>query len=244
MGPQTHDVGAPPPTLYLIPNLLGDSHVDNALPPLVSRVVRDLHYFLVEEPKSARKLLKSLSPDRQIRELNLALLNEHTKPHELAALLSPLVQGHNMGIISEAGCPAVADPGSDAVRKAHELGAKVVPLVGPCSMLLALMASGLNGQKWRFAGYLPIDNPAREREVKKLDSEARSSGETQIFMDTPYRSHKLFLELLDLCHPDTLLCVAQGVTTPVEMIRTRSVMKWRQDPLQPAKLPTLFLLGR
>jgi 16S rRNA (cytidine1402-2'-O)-methyltransferase len=242
MLPAAHsDRGA---TLFLIPNLLGEAPVDSSLPPLVSRVVRELKYFLVEEEKSARRIIKLLAPDIQIRELHLGVLNEHTKPSELAALMSPLAQGVNMGIISEAGCPAVADPGSDAVRRAHQLGVKVVPLVGPCSMILALMASGLNGQCWRFRGYLPVENPAREREIKRLDQEARSSGETQIFMDTPYRSHRLFGEIVSMCHPETLLCVAQGVTTPSELIRTSSIEEWRHEPLPPAKIPTLFLLGR
>lgn len=234
----------PGATLFLIPNLLGETSVDSSLPPLVSRVVRDLKHFLVEEEKSARKIIKLLAPDIQIRDLNLAVLNEHTKPSELNSLMSPLSQGFNMGVISEAGCPAVADPGSDAVRRAHQLGVQVVPLVGPCSMVLALMASGLNGQCWRFRGYLPVDNPAREREIKRLDQEARGSGETQIFMDTPYRSHRLFSEIIALCHPETLLCVAQGVTTPSELIRTTSIKEWRHTPLAPAKAPTLFLLGR
>jgi len=231
-------------TLFLIPNLLGETSVDSSLPPLISRVVQELTHFLVEDEKSARKIIKLLAPGLHIRELNLAVLNEHTKPSELDSLMSPLTQGFNMGIISEAGCPAVADPGSDAVRRAHQLGIKVVPLVGPCSMVLALMASGLNGQCWRFRGYLPVDNPAREREIKRLDQEARGSGETQIFMDTPYRSHRLFGEIISLCHPTTQLCVAQGVTTPSELIRTHSIQEWRQTPLQPAKVPTLFLLGR
>ena len=239
--PLDSDHGA---TLFLIPNLLGETTVDSSLPPLVSRVVRDLKHFLVEEEKSARKIIKLLAPDIQIRELHLGVLNEHTKAPELDTLMSPLARGLNMGIISEAGCPAVADPGGDAVRRAHELGVKVVPLVGPCSMVLALMASGLNGQCWRFRGYLPIENPAREREIKRLDQEARSSGETQIFMDTPYRSHRLFCEILSVCHPETLLCVAQGVTTPSELIRTSSIEEWRREPLQPAKIPTLFLVGR
>lgn len=244
MDPQAPRVNAAPPSLYLIPNLLGETPLDSALTPLVSNVVRRLQYFLVEEEKSARKLLKLVAPELQIRALNLAVLNEHTKPHELDTRMTPLAQGHDMGIISEAGCPAVADPGSDAVRKAHLLGAKVVPLVGPCSMVLALMASGLNGQRWRFAGYLPVENPAREREIRKLELEARGSGETQIFMDTPYRSHKLFSELLEICHPDTLLCVARGITTAAELIRTDSIMRWRQEPVDSAKVPTLFLLGR
>jgi 16S rRNA (cytidine1402-2'-O)-methyltransferase len=231
-------------TLFLIPNLLGETTVDSSLPPLISRVVRSVKHFLVEDEKSARKIIKLLAPDINIRELNLAVLNEHTRPSELDSLMIPLLQGFNVGVISEAGCPAVADPGSDAVRRAHKLGVKVVPLVGPCSMVLALMASGLNGQSWRFRGYLPVDNPAREREIKKLDQEARGSGETQIFMDTPYRSHRLFGEILSLCHPTTLLCVAQGVTTPSELIRTHSIEEWRDTPLQPAKVPALFLLGR
>lgn len=231
-------------TLFLIPNLLGETAIDTSLPPLVARVVRDLRYFLVEEEKSARKIIKLLAPELAIRDLSLSVLDEHTKPHELESLMAPLVQGHDVGVISEAGCPAVADPGSDAVRRAHQLGARVTPLVGPCSMILALMASGLNGQRWRFAGYLPVENPAREREIQKLEQVARSSGETQIVMDTPYRTHRLFSELLTVCHPETLLCVAQGVTTPTELIRTAPIKRWRDTPLEPAKVPTLFLLGR
>lgn len=244
MEPSSRGVDGRQTTLFLIPNLLGETALDTSLPPLVARVARELRYFLVEEEKSARKIIKLLAPDLTIRELSLSVLNEHTKSHELETLMAPLAHGHDMGIISEAGCPAVADPGSDAVKRAHQLGARVTPLVGPCSMILALMASGLNGQRWRFAGYLPVENPAREREIQKLDKDARSSGETQIVMDTPYRTHRLFSELLDICHPETLLCVAQGVTTPQELIRTAPIKRWREAPLQPAKVPTLFLLGR
>lgn len=231
------------PTLYLIPNLLGETPVTVALPTHASSVVATLSHFLVEEEKSARRLIKLLVPSREIRQLSLRVLNEHTKPEELDELAAPLLAGHSMGIISEAGCPAIADPGSEIVRKAHAVGARVVPLVGPCSMVLALMASGLNGQRWRFLGYLPVESNKRESAIVELERESRRTGETQIVMDTPYRNQKLFAELLAHCHPETEVCVALGLTTPDEFIKTDSVAAWRQNPIEIGKRPCLFLIG-
>jgi 16S rRNA (cytidine1402-2'-O)-methyltransferase len=234
---------ASPAKLFLIPNTLGDVAIDRSLPQYASQIVSSLQYFLVEEEKSARKLIKQLCPNTQVRELSIQRLNEHTKPEELESLLEPLKQGHSIGIISEAGCPAVADPGSDAVQRAHELGVQVVPLVGPCSMILALMASGLNGQSWRFAGYLPIETPERAKEIRAMEERARAAKETQIVMDTPYRNTKLLDDILQLCRPDTRLCIAVAVTTTEESIITKSVAQWRHDVPQLPKAPALFLLG-
>ena len=231
------------PTLFLIPNLLGETSLDIALPSHISSVVANLSYFLVEEEKSARRLIKQLSPSRQIRDLSIRQLNEHTKPENFDELLTPLLAGHNMGIISEAGCPAVADPGSEIVRKAHAVGARVVPLVGPCSMVLALMASGLNGQRWRFLGYLPIESDKREAAIREVERESQRTGETQIIMDTPYRNQKLFSDLLTMCHANTDLCVAFSLTTPEEFIKTASISSWREQSLVLGKHPALFLLG-
>jgi 16S rRNA (cytidine1402-2'-O)-methyltransferase len=229
--------------LFLIPNTLGETPIDQSLPAYASHVVASLQYFLVEDEKSARKLIKQLAPQLSIRELSIQRLNEHTKPEELSQLTAPLREGHSVGIISEAGCPAIADPGANVVKVAHELGMQVVPLVGPCSMVLALMASGLNGQSWRFQGYLPIENDKRIETIRSLDERVRTLGETQIMMDTPYRNEKLLQDLLAYCKSTTRLCIAQGLTTSNESIRTKSVHEWRQSAPSVEKIPALFLIG-
>jgi 16S rRNA (cytidine1402-2'-O)-methyltransferase len=197
---------------------------------------------LVEDEKSARRLVKLLCPERNIRELDMRRLDEHTKPSEIPALMEPLTQGIDMGVISEAGVPAVADPGSTAVRFAHAAGARVVPLVGPCSMVLALMASGLNGQRWRFLGYVPVDDRPRRDAIRAMERDALR-GETQIFMDTPYRNQRLLSEVLETCKPDTRLCVAAGLTTEQESVRTKTIAEWRAGGFVVEKIPALFLIG-
>jgi 16S rRNA (cytidine1402-2'-O)-methyltransferase len=246
---QSHDASTPhapivlPAKLYLIPNTLGDVAIDRSLPPYVSSVVSSLRYFLVEDEKSARKFIKQVAPHLNIRELSIFPLNEHTKPHELPNLLAPLRDGHALGIISEAGCPAIADPGAEIVRLAHEANIPVEPLVGPCSMVLALMASGLNGQSWRFQGYLPIEDEKRRDAIRELEERARSQHETQIIMDTPYRNEKLFQELVKVCRPDTRLCIAAALTTDIESIKTKTIAQWRNAPVPTKKAPSLFLIG-
>jgi 16S rRNA (cytidine1402-2'-O)-methyltransferase len=233
-----------PATIYLIPNTLGDDAVERTLPSHNSAIVATLQHFLVEDEKSARKLIKLLVPSAQIRDLNISRLNEHTKPSEIESLMAPLLVGNSIGIISDAGCPAIADPGAEIVRRAHELSIPVVPLVGPCSMVLALMASGLNGQTWRFAGYLPVDSAARIASIRSLEGRVESFGETQIVMDTPYRTQKLFQEIVSVCKPATRLCVAQGLATQHESIRTATIMQWRDSSGPQDKIPSLFLIGR
>lgn len=233
-----------PGSLYLIPSLLGEAAVDTSLPALVVQTVSRLKHFLVEDEKSARHFIKKLLPDCNLRELSLERLSEHTAASELPRLLEPLVAGHDVGIISEAGCPAIADPGSDVVRSAHELGARVIPLVGPCSMILALMASGLSGQRWRFVGYLPVADEERRAELRALEDEALRSGETQIVMETPYRNQRLLQEILAACRPETMLCIASNLTAPEELIQTLTVAEWRKIAPTLPKVPSLFLLGR
>jgi 16S rRNA (cytidine1402-2'-O)-methyltransferase len=235
---------APDPVVYLIPNTLGDDAVERTLPSHNASIVAGLKHFLVEEEKSARKLIKLLVPSASIRDLNISRLNEHTKSAEIEALMAPLKEGHSLGIISEAGCPAIADPGAEVVRKAHQLSIQVIPLIGPCSMVLALMASGLNGQTWRFAGYLPVDSVARIAAIRSLEGRVESLGETQIVMDTPYRTGKLFNEIAGTCKLSTMLCIAQGLATQHESIRTASIADWRKAPPPEDKIPSLFLLGR
>jgi len=229
--------------LYLIPNLLGEASIDSSLPSLIAAVVARLSCFIVEDEKSARRLIKQLSPGTDLRALSMQRLNKHTQESELALLTQPLLAGIDIGIISEAGCPAIADPGAEIVRLAHTLGVRVHPLVGPCSMTLALMASGFNGQRWRFAGYLPMEAPQRKEILLGLERDLYNNGETQIMMDTPYRNQRLLEDILTHCRADTMLCVAAALTTSTELIQVHSVAEWRRRAATIGKTPALFLLG-
>lgn len=229
--------------LYLIPNLLGEASIDSSLPSLIAAVVARLSCFIVEDEKSARRLIKQLSPGTDLRALSMQRLNKHTKESDLALLTQPLLAGIDIGIISEAGCPAIADPGAEIVRLAHTLGVRVHPLVGPCSMTLALMASGFNGQRWRFAGYLPMEAPQRKETLLGLEQDLYNNGETQIVMDTPYRNQRLLEDILTHCRADTMLCVAAALTTSTELIQVHSVAEWRRRAATIGKTPALFLLG-
>lgn len=232
-------------SVYLIPNLLGEAEVDASLPPLIATTISKISHFLVEDERSARRFIKRLCPELTIRELRIERLNEHTLSEEIDALTAPLLHGSDIGIISEAGCPAIADPGSDVVRRAHALGASVYPLVGPCSMILALMGSGFNGQRWRFNGYLPIEQQERRAAIALLEHDLYQRDETQIFMETPYRNQQLLEELLAVCRPLTGLCIASALTTCEQSIRTHSVNDWRSLQAAPIpRTPTIFVLGR
>jgi 16S rRNA (cytidine1402-2'-O)-methyltransferase len=230
-------------TLYLIPCTLGDTPPEQVLPQRVINVARKLSHFVVEQPKTARQFLATLKPERPIQSLHFATLNEHTAANELADLLAPLLAGHDVGIISEAGCPGIADPGADLVNLAHRNGIRVVPLVGPSSILLALMASGLNGQCFAFHGYLPIADAERNKVIAKLEAESVKLKQTQLFIETPYRNDRLFGALLSQCRPETQLCVATDITSPGEQILTRTIKLWKSQPIpQLSKRPSLFLL--
>ena len=230
-------------TLYLIPCTLGDTSAEQVLPQHVISVARRLKHFVVEQPKSARQFLSALKPEQPIQSLHFASLNEHSDPDQLAELLAPLLAGHDLGIISEAGCPGIADPGADLVLLAHHHGIRVVPLIGPSSILLALMASGLNGQCFAFHGYLPIEDAARNKAITTLEAESAKRKQTQLFIETPYRNDKMFSALLAHCHPKTLLCVAADITLPGEQIKTRTIELWKAQPApQLNKHPCMFLL--
>jgi len=234
---------AEPPALYLIPSLLAETPPDYSLPSAIANVVSSLQHFAVEEERSARAFIKAVCPQLQIRELSIKRIAESPSDTEVAELMSPLLQGHSVGVISEAGCPGIADPGAHLVTFAHARGIRVVPLVGPCSMVLALMGSGLNGQAWRFVGYLPVDPDQRTQQIKHLDDRTHRTGETQIFMETPYRNDKLLQDLLEHCTSNTRLCIAQGLTGPTEFIKTHSIGDWRRNRPKLEKTPCLFLLG-
>lgn len=229
-------------TLYLLPCTLGDTPASQVLPQHVIELARTLTYFVVEQTKTARQFLSALQHARPIQSLNFSTLNEHTEAQDIGGLLTPLLQGHDVAIISEAGCPGIADPGAALVDLAHRKGIKVVPLVGPSSILLSLMASGLNGQCFAFHGYLPIDEMERKKTIATLESESSKRKQTQLFIETPYRNDKLFASLLSHCAPTTRLCIACDITLPTEQIQTYSITQWKKlPPPQLNKHPCLFL---
>ena len=230
-------------TLYLIPCTLGDTPAEQVLPQHVVNIARRLNYFVVEQAKTARQFLSALKPEQPIQSLHFNSLNQHTARDELESLLAPLLAGHDLGVLSEAGCPGIADPGADLVGLAHRKGIRVVPLVGPSSILLALMASGLNGQCFAFQGYLPIEEAERKKSISALEVESAKRNQTQLFIETPYRNERLFAALLATCRPQTLLCVATDITLGSEDIQTLSVALWKTRPAPTLnKRPSLFLM--
>jgi len=229
-------------TLYLIPAPLGDSALDNILPQGVRHCAAQLDTFIVEHPKTARAFLKQIATQTPLQQLHMLVLDEHTPESELQALLEPLRAGKDVGLISEAGCPAVADPGSNLVRLAHQQGIRVVPLVGPSSILLALMASGLSGQRFAFHGYLPVDKSERKNTLQALEHAARSRDETQIFIETPYRNRQMLEAIMESCGAETSLCVATDVSLATEMILTKRVAEWKKQLPEIDKRPTIFLM--
>ena len=230
-------------TLYLIPVPLGPVSPQDNLHPNILATIRPLTHFVVEQAKSARAFLKAAGTDLPLQELQLDELNEHTKTDALDRLLAPLRTGHNVGLLSEAGCPAVADPGANLVALAQQENIRVVPLVGPSSLLLALMASGLNGQRFAFLGYLPAKEVDRNKALRELETDSRKHKQTQLFIETPYRNRAMFDAILQTCQPASRLCVATDLTLPGESIQTRTIAQWKkQTPPEIERRPTVFLL--
>lgn len=230
--------------LYLVPVPLADIEHSACLPELNRNIVRNIKHFIVENVRSARRFLKAADRNINIDELAFYELNKHTTPDQIASFLEPMKQGESIGVISEAGCPAVADPGSDIVAIAQRRGYDIVPLVGPSSILMALMGSGFNGQRFAFLGYLPIDDAARVQAIRDLEHRLYTTGETQIFIETPYRNNKLADELLRLCKPQTKLCIACNLTSSEALVRTKSLAEWKGKLPDLHKKPTIFVLGR
>ena len=229
-------------TLYLFPVTLGDSPIDRVLPSYNSKVISDIRHFIVENERTARRFLRKSDPTFDIDASTFYILNKHTSPEEIASFLNPAKKGHPVGLLSEAGCPAIADPGSDIVRIARQEGIKVVPLVGPSSILLSLMASGFNGQNFAFVGYLPIDSAERIKMLKRLEQRVYNENQTQIFIETPYRNQKLIEELAKNCQPSTKLCVAANLTCEDEWIKTLPIKQWAKEKTDLSKIPAIFLL--
>ncbi|MCW1735790.1 SAM-dependent methyltransferase [Anaerorudis cellulosivorans] len=230
------------PALYLIPSTLGDTPVERVLPPYNTEIVSCLRFFIVENVRTARRFLKKCHAEIDIDGLTFFELNKHTDRNALSEFLQPLKEGKSMGIISEAGCPSVADPGAEIVALAHQEGYKVVPLVGPSSPLLALMASGFNGQCYAFNGYLPIDSNERAKVIKKLEMRAYNENQTQLFIETPYRNQKLAEDILLHCKPHTQLCIAMNLTCDDEYIATKTIKEWKNRLPDMNKKPCIFLL--
>lgn len=231
-----------PGTLYLIPVALGGEQVRASLSDAALRVLPGLRHFIVEEPKSARRFLKAAGYPHPLATVEFETLNEHTRAAELPGLLAPLLKGSDCGLLSEAGCPAIADPGAALVRLAHEHGIRVVPLVGPSSVLLALMASGMNGQRFTFHGYLPVDKAQRRLKLLALERASLQQDMTQIFIETPYRNRELLQALLETCRAATLLCLATDITLATESIRTQAIGAWKKKPPEINRRPTVFLI--
>jgi len=228
--------------LYLIPSPLGDNEPSEVIPEGVLRQIKPLKYFVVEEVRTARRYLSKCGFRGKIDTLTFYELNEHTDPSVVSGYLEPLLNGCDMGLISEAGLPAVADPGALLVQAAHTEGIRVVPFVGPSSLMMALMASGMNGQSFSFVGYIPVKPEERRSEIKRLERLSTNSGQSQIIIETPYRNNALFEELLQSCAPAKRLCVAAAITTPQEYIRTLSVKEWKKERIDLNKKPCVFIL--
>lgn len=230
-------------TLYLIPVTLGDDIISKALPQDAVAIAQRLETFVVENEKTARRFLGAIKPLKPVRELQMLTLNEHTTEKELPALLAPLLEGQDIGLMSEAGCPGIADPGAQLAALAHKKGIRVAPLVGPSSILLSLMASGLDGQRFSFLGYIPSDKAARVQKLRELEQDSRKRRETQIFIETPYRNQHMLEDILATCNAESRLCVACNVSLDSEMILTKRVADWKKSPLPDLhKKPTVFLL--
>jgi 16S rRNA (cytidine1402-2'-O)-methyltransferase len=230
--------------LYLIPSPLAECDFAKIFPAYNSEIIQEIDHFIVEDLRTGRRFVKKLGMQKPMESLHFSTLNEHTKGNEIETLLQPLLEGKNLGLISDAGTPCVADPGSVIVSRAQHLNIEVVPLVGPSSILLALMASGLNGQSFAFNGYLPREQPDRERQLRFLESLLKKNNQTQIFIETPYRNNHVFKSILAVCDPATQLCLGVNITSENQMIKTMTVKKWKSQKVDLHKQPTVFLLGR
>lgn len=229
-------------SLYLIPVTLGDTSLDRVLPDYNREVVGGIKHFVVENVRTARRFLKKTDPSVDIDGICFFVLNKHTAPEEIAGFIEPLQNGYPVGVISEAGCPAIADPGADIVRIAQQKGYRVVPLVGPSSILLSLMASGFNGQSFAFAGYLPVDKEARVKALKLMEQRIYKEHQTQIFIETPYRNNKLTEDIVQTCQAGIKLCIAANLTCDDEYIRTLTVKEWIGKLPDLSKQNSIFLL--
>ncbi len=230
--------------LYLIPTTLGDNEPLEVLPMSVKKIIEQVDHYIVENEKSARRFIKKISPRKSQPSLHIKILDKYTDDLELQHYLDDCSKGHNVGLLSEAGVPAVADPGATIVKLAHQKGIKVRPLVGPSSIVMAMMSSGLNGQNFAFNGYLPIDKAERKRSIKQLEKLSSDKDQSQLFIETPYRNEKLFEDLKQTLLAGTQLCIAVDITLSTEYIRTMSVEEWKRVKIDLHKRPAIFIIHK
>lgn len=228
--------------VYLIPTTLGENDPMQVLPETIKATIAQIDEYIVENEKTARRFIKNICPEKAQPILKFHLINKFTEAAELPAFLNSCLEGKNVGVISEAGCPGVADPGADVVKIAHEKRIQVVPLVGPSSILLALMSSGMNGQSFAFNGYLPIDKNEKKNALKNLEKRSKELNQSQLFIETPYRNNQLLESICTILHPNTLVCVACDLTLPTEYIKTQRVTDWKKTKTDLHKRPAIFII--
>jgi 16S rRNA (cytidine1402-2'-O)-methyltransferase len=231
--------------LYLLPVPLGDdADPKEVLPVTIEKSIEFIDHYIVENEKTARRFIKAILPAKKQPDLKLSILNKHTKTSEHAGFLQPCMEGKNVGLMSEAGCPGVADPGAAIVKLAHEKGIQVVPLVGPSSILLAMMASGMNGQSFAFNGYLPIDKGEKRATLKNFEKLSQDKSQSQLFIETPFRNNKMMEEILLALQPTTHLCIAADITLPTELIKTKTVAQWKKEVPDLHNRPCIFIVHK
>ena len=230
--------------LYLIPTRLGDNPPLEVLPISIKKIIEDLDHYIVENEKTARRFIKRVSPSKSQPSLKLNILNKFTREAESNTYLNPCINGISVGLLSEAGCPAIADPGADIVSLAHQMNIQVVPLVGPSSIILALMGSGMNGQSFTFNGYLPIEKGERKSKLKALERLSSEHNQAQIFIETPYRNMKMLADLASILHPNTRVCVACDLTLPTEFLKTKPAKDWKHNKEDLHKRPAIFIIQK
>lgn len=230
--------------LYLIPITLGESNPTDVLPITIENTINQIDHYIVENEKTARKFIKTITPSKIQSTLHLSTLNKHTQETEHQSMLQPCLEGISIGLMSEAGCPGVADPGAAIVKIAHQKGIQVVPLVGPSSILLAMMASGLNGQSFAFNGYLPIDKNEKKTALKNFEKLSFDKNQSQIFIETPYRNNKFIEDLLQTLQPNTHLCIAADITLDTEYIKTMRIVEWKKQKIDLQNRPAIFIIHK
>ena len=230
--------------LYLIPTRLGDNPPLEVLPISVKKIIEQIDYYIVENEKTARAFIKKINSRKVQASLTMFHLNKFTDARDLPSFIEPCLKGINVGLLSEAGCPAIADPGADIVKIAHENNIKVVPMVGPSSIILAMMGSGMNGQSFAFNGYLPIDKDEKKKEIKRLERLSFEQDQSQIFIETPYRNNKMLEDLSNILDNHTNLCVAADITLPTEFIKTKTALNWKKNIVDLHKRPTIFIIHK
>ncbi len=228
--------------LYLIPTFIGDEILEKSFPEFNKQVIHSIEHFIVEEERTCRRFIKKVCPEKKIDTIQFYLLNEHTNPLSIHNILNPCLSGKDMGLMSEAGIPCIADPGHEVVLLAHNSGIEIIPLVGPSSIFLALMASGLNGQNFAFVGYLPIAKNERIKALRNLEQRSKVEKQTQIFIEAPYRNHQIFEDIITTCRETTLVCLAYDIQLPSQYIRTQPVKQWKKQFPEFQKHPAIFIL--